>query len=82
MRRHVGKPGSGQEEAWRLSTGNDAETLMITDIVVARETDRVADVLARVMQKKRQVVPVVDDTGAAIGIVDRVDLLRVFTGGG
>jgi CBS domain-containing protein len=69
-----------EEAAWRHATGNRAGVLMLRDIVVAREQEAIREVLARVYQTQRQVVPIVNDTERLVGIVDRLDLLSVLVG--
>jgi CBS domain-containing protein len=70
---HGGHQG---EAAYRHSTAQTARDLMHTDIVVATESEPVSTVLAQMLEKGKKVVPVVDDTGHLVGIVDRADFLR------
>ncbi len=72
-------PGSREaEEALRHTTGTRARDLMTRDIVVAREDEPVREVLARMLRQGKKIVPVVDERGALVGMVDRADLLRVL----
>ncbi len=72
-------PGSREaEEVLRHTTGTRARDLMTRDIVVAREDEPVREVLARMLQQGKKIVPVVDERGALVGMVDRADLLRVL----
>jgi CBS domain-containing protein len=69
-----------QEEAWHHATGNRARDFLIRDIVVACEEEPIREVLARVIEKVRQIVPIVADDQRLVGVVDRIDLLGVLTG--
>lgn len=72
-------PGSREaEETLRHTTGTRARDLMTRDIVVAREDEPVREVLGRMLRQGKKIVPVVDERGALVGMVDRADLLRVL----
>jgi CBS domain-containing protein len=72
-------PGSREaEETLRHTTGTRARDLMTRDIVVAREDEPVREVLGRMLQQGKKIVPVVNERGALVGMVDRADLLRVL----
>lgn len=66
------------DEAYRHAKARTARDLMHTDIVVAKETDRVCDVLSPLLGNGKKVIPVVNDAAQLVGIVDRADLLRAI----
>jgi len=72
-------PASREAEATLShTTGTRARDLMVRDIVIAREDEPVRDVLARMLHQGRKLVPVVNERGELVGMVDRADLLRVL----
>jgi CBS domain-containing protein len=77
---HFTHGGEGSERVWHQLTGKRAEDFMVRDIVIAHEDDPIRDVLAVVVEKQRQIVPVVGESGQLAGMTDRIDLLRVLIG--
>jgi CBS domain-containing protein len=58
--------------------GNHARNLMRTDIVLAHDGEPVRDVLQRMLEAGRKIVPIVDSENRLVGLVDRADLLGVL----
>ncbi len=72
-------PGSREaEEALRHTTGTRAHDLMVRDVVIGREDEPVRDVLARMLQRGKKIVPIVNERDELVGMIDRADLLRVL----
>jgi len=68
--------GHAGEQTYRHANARTARDLMHTDIVVASESEPVSAVLGEMLEKGKKVVPIVDDNGRLVGIVDRADFLR------
>jgi CBS domain-containing protein len=71
--------GGAEDEDYQRATARTARDLMHTDVVIANQRDLVRDVLLTMLERKRKVIPVVDDEQRLVGIVDRADLLRAMT---
>jgi len=69
-----------------VAEGKPLETpvseVMSKDLVVAKESDSVASVASRMLEKWIRHMPVVDDSGKPVGIVSIRDVLRYIAASG
>jgi CBS domain-containing protein len=82
--RHLGeRPGivsSLMRRAAAVPTTNDVKVadLMITDVVTTHPEVAVEEAMREMLARQRKILPVVDEQGRLIGIVDRFDLLQAI----
>ncbi len=70
------RPDQEQREIERHAAARNARDLMNANVLKARPDDRLADVVASMVEGRRKLVAVVDDAGRLLGVVDRADVLR------
>jgi CBS-domain-containing membrane protein len=55
--------------------------LMIRDVVTTRPEVTIEVAMREMLSQKRKILPVVDEAGHLIGVIDRYDLLQAIAGG-
>jgi CBS-domain-containing membrane protein/PII-like signaling protein len=63
-----------------ITNGVKVADLMISDVVTTRPEVEVEMAMQEMLAQRRKILPVVDDQGRLIGIVDRFDLLQAIAG--
>ncbi|MBX6342109.1 MAG: CBS domain-containing protein, partial [Thermomicrobiaceae bacterium] len=82
MRRLPFRHGTPEERAeWRFQTGTRAADLMLTPVVTVTASTPIPEAIRRMVERRYKILPVVDDEGRLIGMVDRADLLRAAIAG-
>lgn len=69
-------PSAEERQEMLAETGTRAADLMIAPPVTVRETTPIAEAARRMLERRYKILPVVDDEGRLVGLVDRADLLR------
>jgi CBS domain-containing protein len=80
---HPGIITSLMRRAAAVPITNDikASDLMIRDVVTTRPDVAIEVAMQEMLSQKRKILPVVDEAGHLMGIVDRYDLLQAIAGG-
>lgn len=80
LMRHIPFLGLSPEEREELHvlTGTRAGDLMISPALTVTQTMPVVDAARRMLERRYKILPVVEDTGQIVGLIDRADLLRAL----
>ena len=71
----VGLTAEEREELHFVS-GTRAGDLMIAPALTVQQATPVIDAARRMLERRYKILPVVDDSGRLVGLIDRADLLR------
>jgi CBS-domain-containing membrane protein len=70
----------GRAAAVPVTNDVKAADLMIADVITTRPEVAVEVVMHEMVAQRRKILPLVDDQGRLVGIVDRFDLLQAIAG--
>ncbi len=78
LMRHIPFVGLSAEEREELHflSGTRAADLMISPALTVTQTTPVVDAARRMLERRYKILPVVDEAGQIVGLIDRADLLR------
>lgn len=81
LMRHIPFVGLSAEERETLHflSGTRAGDLMISPALSVTQSTSVAEAARRMLERRYKILPVVDENGRLVGIIDRSDLLRSVT---
>ena len=65
-----------EREELHFVSGTRAGDLMIAPALTVQQSTPIVDAARRMLERRYKILPVVDDTGRLVGLIDRADLLR------
>ncbi|MDI3340463.1 MAG: DUF190 domain-containing protein [Sphaerobacter sp.] len=71
-------PAPEEETRWRSQTGSRAADLMDAPAATVEASTPIPEAIARMVEQRHKILPVVDERGRLVGMVDRADLLRAM----